>query len=85
MTYYTNIKTPALGVMKFTILVDPYFIHSLSDLSLGVEKKNAISLNDYIWPNPRTRIPAPGVLKFTNLVDPSLVIITTYLVSRSMS
>ena len=35
----SNIRTPALVVMKFTILVDPFYIHSLSDLCLGVQKK----------------------------------------------
>ena len=37
-----NIRTPDLGVKKFTILVDPSFVIitllSLSDLCLGVEK-----------------------------------------------
>ena len=32
-------RTPAPGVMKFTFLVDPYYILGLSDLCLGVEKK----------------------------------------------
>ena len=44
MTYMTtpNFRTPALGVIKFTILVDPSLviitIVSLSDLCLGVDK-----------------------------------------------
>ena len=38
-----NIRTPAAGVMKFTILVDPsfgrhYYIIRLSGLCLGVKK-----------------------------------------------
>ena len=57
-----------------------YYILSLSDLSLGVEKKIFKEITHFIWPRPSTRTPAPGVMKFTILVDPSLVIITTYLV-----
>ena len=41
-----NIRTPALGVMKFTILVDPflviittYLVYLIYDLCLGREKK----------------------------------------------
>ena len=33
------VRTPALGIMKFTILGYNYFILSLSDLCLGVEEK----------------------------------------------
>ena len=40
MTYMTNIRTPAPGVMKFTVSVDPSLvIITLSELCLGVEKE----------------------------------------------
>ena len=61
-----------------------YYILSLSDLCLGVEKgifKNIrIFTMTLIWPRPSTRTPVPEVMKFTILVDPSLVIITIHLV-----
>ena len=65
-------------------LVHHYYIHSLSDLCLGVEKKIFKEIIHFhhvtFMTTSQPRIPAPEVMKFTILVDPPLVSITTYLV-----
>ena len=69
-------RTPAPGVMKFVIWVDPSFVIITIDQCLGVKKKIFKGIIIFtiwlIWPHPSARIPAPGVTKFQILVDPSL-------------
>ena len=60
-----------------------YYILSLPDLCLEVEKKifkEVIYSHWLIWPCPSLRTPAQGVMKVMILVDPSLVIYTIYIV-----
>ena len=70
-------RTPALGVMKFTIWVDlSFFIitiyKSLSDPCLGIKKILKGIMHFYNMTYMAT--PAPGIMKFTIWVDPSHVI-----------
>ena len=63
-----------------------YFILSLSDICMGVEKKIFKEVMHFHYMTSlyghalAKKKPDPGVMKFTILVDPSLVIITIYLV-----
>ena len=86
MTYMATpyIRTPALGVMKFTILVDPSYIHSLSDLCLKLVKKIFTGIMHFQYmtqmATPKHKNSCPGGHENYNFYRPFLVIITIYLV-----
>ena len=77
MTYEIyNFGRPFLG--------QHYYILSLSDLGLGVEKSIFKEIMDFHYmtymTTPMHKNPCPRSHEIQILVDPSLVIITTYLV-----
>ena len=67
-----SVRSTALGVMKFIILVDPSMviitIPSICLIYSWVKRKKilkeiyCIFTTIFIWPRPSTRIPAPGVI-----------------------
>ena len=81
-------RTPAMQVMKFTIsrlfLGHHYYIHSLSDLCLWVQRKIFKEIMHYHYmtymATPQHKTLWPGVHDIYNFGRYSLVIITIYLV-----
>ena len=77
-------KNPSPGVMKVTILVDHYYIHSLSELCSAAEKKILEEMIQFHYMTymvaPQHKNPCPGDHEIYNLIDHSLLVITLYLV-----